>query len=386
MNHRGGTLFVKERDQCFTRTQLQYLPFGIEGRIGTECLGGCFHHCLVFRRERTQGMLYPIATLPQNGFGQIRRRLGDEIDTDTLGTNQTYNLFNLVSQSLGGILEQHVGLIEEEHHLGQIHITDFRHLVINFREQPHQKSRIQLRLKHQFVSCQDVHHATSSFSLQQVKDVKRRLTKKLLSALFGQCQQGTLDSTHRSRRYIAVGGFILLRILGHIVQHQAQVLHVDKRQLLILGNAERQGQDSRLCFVQIHQAGQQYGSHFLNGRAHGVSLFAIYVVETDRATIKFQTCRVHSPFRTPLFDELTQSSRLRNARKVTLHVGHEAGHTRLRKRLSQHLQGYCLTRARSTGNQSVPVGHLTYYIYRPFSRMGHIELLVFIHNKNFIGS
>ena len=51
-------------------------------------------------------MLYSIAELAEDGFGNIQRTLGDEIDAYTFGANQADYLFDPVDQALGCILEQ----------------------------------------------------------------------------------------------------------------------------------------------------------------------------------------------------------------------------------------------------------------------------------------
>ena len=58
-----------------------------------------------------------------------------------------------------------------------------------------------------------------------------------------------------------------------------------------------------------------------------------------------------------LLDETTHRTLLADAREVALHIGHKAGHTRLREGLGQHLQRHGLTRTRRTGDQAVAVGH-----------------------------
>ena len=325
-------------------------------------------------------MLYPVAALSQDGFRKVGRRLGNEIHPDTFRADETDDLFNFVGQCLGGILEEHVGFVEEEHHLGEFHVTDFGHLVVDFGQEPHQEGGVELGLEHQLVSSQDIHHPPSSFSLDEVINIESRFAEETVATLFGQGQQGTLDGTYRSRGDVAVSGLVPFGILGHIVQHQPEVLHVNERKVFILGDAESQGQDTRLGFVQVHETGQEHSSHLFDGGPHRVPLFAEYIVETYRTAFELQCRGVHAPFGTSLLDELAQSSRLRDARKVALHVGHEARNTGLRERFRQDLQGNGLTGTCGTGYQSVPVGHLSYDVDRPFSRMGHIELLVFVHS------
>ena len=183
-------------------------------------------------------MLHAVTTLSEDSLWKVRRRLRDEIYSDTLRADKTYNLLNLVGQRLRGVLEEHMRLVEEEDHLRKLHIAYLGHLVVNLRQEPHQERRVELRLEHKLVGRQDIHHTTSSLGLQQVVYVERWLTKELITALLGKRQERTLDSADSSRRDIAISGRVALRVLGHVVQHQAQVLHINERQILVLGDAE----------------------------------------------------------------------------------------------------------------------------------------------------
>ena len=71
-------------------------------------------------------MLNPVSELSENALRYVGRTLGHEIDTHTLAPDESYDLFDLVCQSLWRVVKEHVRLIEEEHQLRQIHVTDLR--------------------------------------------------------------------------------------------------------------------------------------------------------------------------------------------------------------------------------------------------------------------
>ena len=81
-------------------------------------------------------------------------------------------MLNLVEQRLRCVIEQHVGLVEEEDELRQFHITDFRQGGVELGEEPQQEGGVELRLHHQFVGCQYAHHTLAAFGLHQVVDVE----------------------------------------------------------------------------------------------------------------------------------------------------------------------------------------------------------------------
>ena len=96
-----------------------------------------------------------------------------------------------------------------------------------------------------------------------------------------------------------------------------------------------------------------------------MTLLAINVKQTHGAALELQCRRVDAKLCTALLDKTAQATRLRDARQITLHIGHKAGYTRLGEGLGQHLQGDGLTRTRSAGNQTVAVGHLAYDVNGP---------------------
>jgi hypothetical protein len=56
-------------------------------------------------------MLNAITQLTQNGLRNIQRILGNEINADALGANQTYHLFDFLEKRLRSSFEQQVRLI-----------------------------------------------------------------------------------------------------------------------------------------------------------------------------------------------------------------------------------------------------------------------------------
>ena len=89
----------------------------------------------------------------------------DEVHAHALRAYQSHDLLYLVGQRLRSVFEEHMRLVEEENHLGQLHVAHFGHDVVNLSEQPHQEGRVELGAQHQLVGGKDVHHATSAFGL-----------------------------------------------------------------------------------------------------------------------------------------------------------------------------------------------------------------------------
>ena len=110
-------------------------------------------------------MLHAVSELSEYGFGDVGRGLRDEVDADALGTDEPDYLLDLVHKSLGSLVEEGVGLVEEEHELGQVHVSDFRQFGIDLRKQPEQEGGVELGVLHQLVGCQDAENALAVVGL-----------------------------------------------------------------------------------------------------------------------------------------------------------------------------------------------------------------------------
>ena len=298
-----------------------------------------------------------------------------KINAHTFRTHQTDDLLYLVDQSLRRVLEEHVGLIEEEYQFGQFQITHFGQLGVEFTQQPEQKRRIKLGIQHQLIGSQHIHDAASAFRLKEIEHVERRLAKELLGTFSFQSQEGTLDGTHTHRSDGSVCSSELLCIFRHIIQHHPQVLHINEEQASVVSNLENYIQDAGLGLVQSQKARQELRSHIRDGSSQRMALLTIHIKEACRATMELRI--FDAEFRTAFLNETTHLSRLANSRQVTFHVSHETRDTCLTERFGQHLQGHRLTRTRSTSNQSMSVGHFSNHVDGAIIAMRNVELLVF---------
>ena len=78
----------------------------------------------VARREGAQRVLDAVAELGQHLVGHVVGQLGDEEDADALGADEAHGLRDLVEELLRRVLEQQVGLVEEEDELGLVEVAD----------------------------------------------------------------------------------------------------------------------------------------------------------------------------------------------------------------------------------------------------------------------
>ena len=173
------------------------------------------HRLLVAGGEGAQGVLHPVAELAQHGVGQVERVLGDEVDPHPLGADQPHQLLDLVHQHLGRVVEEQVGLVEEEDQLRLRQVAHLGQLLEQLGEQPQQEHGVEHRGLHQPVGGQDVDHAPARrVGLHQVRRSRAGSPKKRLPALLLHHQQAALDGADAGRGDVAVRGAELRGVLG----------------------------------------------------------------------------------------------------------------------------------------------------------------------------
>ena len=138
-------------------------------------------------------MLHTVAQLSEDGLGDVCGALGDEVDAHSLASDESDDLLDLIHHGFGGVLEEHVRLVEEEDEFWFVKVAHLGKGGVEVRHQPEQECGVEFGLHHQFVGCQDVHDALAAFGLEQVHDVERRFAEELVGALSLELQQRALD-------------------------------------------------------------------------------------------------------------------------------------------------------------------------------------------------
>ena len=129
-------LGIEEGNQRLPHRQFHDRGFSIKFRIGAHRLRHRLHRFLVARSKGAQGVLHAVAKLGQNLIGDIQRILGNKVNTNPLGTDQPHHLLHLFQQGRRGFIEQQMRLIEEEHQLWLVAVTDFGEVLKQLRQHP----------------------------------------------------------------------------------------------------------------------------------------------------------------------------------------------------------------------------------------------------------
>src|SRR5205823_4386996 len=131
--------------------------------------------------------------------------------------------------------------------------------------------------------------------------------EKFVRALRFECEQIALDRSGAGGRNVPVVSFKLVGVVRDVLQHRTQVLEVQQKQsifvgdfendvngLLLLdlkdlqkqsifvGDFENDVEHAFLGVVQLKQAPKQQWAHFRNGRAYWVALLAEHVPKHHR--------------------------------------------------------------------------------------------------------
>ncbi len=351
----GAAFFVQEADQGFTHGQFGDGGFDVQARVGAHGGGRGLDGLLVARGEGAQRVLHAVAQLGQHAVGNVQRVLGDKVHPHALGTHQAHHQLDAFEEHLGRVVEQQVGLVEEEDQLGLVGVADFGQLLEQLGQHPQQEGGVQARRVHQLVGRQDVDHAVApGVGLHQVFDVEHGLAEELVAAFALDLQQAALDGAHAGGADVAVFGGELLGVVAHMLEHGAQVLEVQQQHAAVVGDLEDDVQHAHLRVVQVQHAAQQQRAHVGHGGAHRVALLAEHVPQGrgagrgggqgDAAVLQRGGQLV------------ADAAGLADAAQVALDVGHEHRHARLGKAFGHLLQGDRLARARCTGDQAVAVG------------------------------
>jgi hypothetical protein len=263
-----------------------------------------------------------VAQLGQDLVRDVARALGDEIDPDALGADQAHHLRHLVHQGLRGLVEQQVGLVEEEDQPGLVLVADLGQGLEQFRQQPEQEGGIEPGRIDQPVGGQHVHRAAPPGVLaHQVGQVQGRFAEERLAALLFQHQEPAQDGPHRCRGDVAVSGAQFGRAFGDEIQQRPQVLEVEDQQVLVVRHPEGEIEHRFLGVVEFQQPGQQQGAHLGHRGAHRMALFPEQVPEDGGEAGKADV--VQADGTGPLGQEGLGLARQGDARQVALRVGDE---------------------------------------------------------------
>ena len=282
----------------------------------------------VVGRERAQRVLDARAELAQHLGRQVLRVLGDEEDADALGADQPHGLGDRVEERVGGVVEQQVRLVEEEHELRLVEVAGLRQLLEQLGQQPHQRGREQLRLVLHARQLEARDHAAPVLRRpQQVGDRELRLAEELVPAALLEPDQRAQQHADRRARQPADALQLRLALVGvEEGQQRAQVGEVDQRQPLLVGVVEDEPEALLLRLVRAEDLGQQLRPEVRHRRAHRHA--GADPAEREVLGREARRRERQAELRLALLRRLAGLARHRHAGQVALDVGREHRHAR----------------------------------------------------------
>ena len=248
-------------------------------------------------------------------------------------------------------------LIEEEHQLRLVDVTDLGQVGEQIGQYPHQKRREHHRprgLVAEFEESDDA--AALRVEAQQVGRFDFRLAEERVTAFGLEVDQRAQDHpgglrghpTDRLQLHLAL-------VTGQVGDHRPQILEVQQWQALLIGPVEDQAEGGLLSLVEAQHLREQNWPECGDRRAHRNPDAA--GSQREELHRERRSHPVVAGLFGPLGGSLVRLPRPGQPGQVALEVGHHHRYTRGGQLLGDHLQGLGLTGSRGAGNQAVAVHH-----------------------------
>ena len=249
---------------------------------------------------------------------------------------------------------KYMRLVKEEDELGLVEVALLGQGVKELGEHPQEEHGVDLRALDELCGVQDVNVALAVLgALEPIVEVERRLAKENVTALVLDRDQSAQNRAHRLGGDLAVGGLVLVGVLGHEVEHGAQVLEVDQKEVLVIGDAEDDVEHALLHLGKLEQARKQRRAHVGDGDTHRQTSAAEHIPDAHGAALVVET--LDAKALDTLLHVLGVLACLRHTGDVALDVGHEHRNARLREALGHNLERNGLACTRGTGDKAVAV-------------------------------
>ena len=303
-----------------------------------------------------QGVLDAVAELGQDHVGDVVGELGHEEHADALGADEAHGLGDLVEELVAGVLEEQVGLVEEEDQLRLVEVAHLGQGLEELGQHPHEEGGEELRLGLDRGQLQAADDALVALDAQQIGDRELRLAEEGVAALALQLADRSQEHAGGGAGHPADGLQVGLALVPReVVEEVPEVGQVEQGQPVLVGIAEDQGQRGPLRLVRAEHLGQQLGAEGGHRRPHRHTRpDPAEGEEGHRARRR----RPGDPqLGGPTGQAVVGRRGGRQAAQVALHVGGEDGHTDGRELFGHDLEADRLARAGRPGDQAMAVAH-----------------------------
>ena len=267
---------------------------------------------------------------------------------------------DLTLELLGGIREEQVGLVEEEHELGARRVANLGQSCEQVGQQVHDDGADQGWARENVTDAEQGDDAASGrIHAHQVGRVEAGGTEELAATLGLECGQGAQDDTGGGLGDAADGGQLLLAVLRcQEGDDSAQVGQVHELESLAVRPRKDQLQSLLLRRVQGQRASQQDRTEVRDLGTHGntreLCIRPTQAQQLNREGRGGPRLTVGGRAGQEL---VRADTGLGQARQVTLDIAQEHGGAVRGQALGEELERAGFARARRAGNQQVTVKH-----------------------------
>ena len=305
-------------------------------------------------------MLDARTELCQDVGGDVLGGLRHEHDAHALGTDEAHGLDDLTLELLGGVRKQQVRLVEEEHELGTLDVTDLGQGGEEVGEQEHNDRADQGRARGNVPDAEQGDDAAARrIHAHEVSRVEAGSSEELAAALGLERGQGAQDDAGGGLGDATDRGQLVLALVrGQEGDDGAQIGQVHELEALAVRPRENQLERLLLRRVEREGSGQQDRAEVGDLGAHGHAR-ELRIRPTQAQQLNGERGRrpVLTVGRGAAQELLGAGPGLGQARQVALDVAQEHGGTVRGQALGQELEGTGLARARRSGDQEVAVEH-----------------------------
>jgi hypothetical protein len=151
-----------------------------------------------------------------------------------------------------------MSFVEKENQLGLFGVARFRQMLEETGEHPQQKRRIELGRLVQLIGGKNIDDSVAiRIGLHPIVEIESWLAKEFFAALLLNGHQAALDGADAGGGDISVLRLKIFGVIADVLQHGLQIFQVEKKQTVVVGDFEDEGEHAFLDIVQIEQASEQ---------------------------------------------------------------------------------------------------------------------------------
>src|SRR5690606_12263724 len=145
-----------------------------------------------------------------------------------------------VEEGVRGVVEEEVGLVEEEDELGPLEVADLGQLLEEVGEQPHEEGREDHRLA---LDARELEAADNASAVggepHEVRGVELRLAEEDVATRGGEPDELAEDDAGGRLREPTERPEVLLALVGHeVLEDGLEILEVEEREPALVGPVE----------------------------------------------------------------------------------------------------------------------------------------------------